>query len=63
MNLRQRIAWRRNRFNRIQRRFNMIEEALEEREKDLRALAKQQEILLKRWADLHDRVVVLEEKA
>ena len=47
MNLRQRIAWRRRRYERI--------------EKDLRALAGQAEVLLQRWNDLHDRVVVLED--
>ena len=48
MNLRQRIAWRRRRFDRI--------------EKDVRALAGQVEILLKRWGDMHDRLKVLEGK-
>ena len=47
MNLRARIRWRRRRFDRIR--------------KDLQALAAQQEILLKRWGDLHDRLVVLED--
>lgn len=42
------LRWRRRKFDRL--------------EKDLRALAKQQEILLKRWGDLHNRLKVLEEK-